>query len=272
MATAEEQVKAFVELLGRDEFVRARLRELLRDDELRALDVRIQALAEAQGRTEGALSAFREAAEARFARIEAALEALAEAQRRTEERLEALAEAQRRTEERLEALAEAQRRTEERVGRVEEQLALLAEAQRRTEERFGRLVDDVGVTAELEATEVLLEVLEGRAYAVVGEPGPVGLDGEVDVAVRVRDAEGRPLTVLVEAKNRLYPKDVAAWADRAASEGFRARLAAAGLPGPYLVYAFGRRVYPGVREAAEAAGIGVLGPRGEQVAPRLPEG
>ena len=244
MATAEEQLRAFLDALAKDEAARAWLRDILRDEELRTLALRIEDLAGAQRRTEEALVAFEEAAEARFARIETVLE----------------------------ALTEAQRRTEERVGRVEEQLALLAEAQRRTEERFGRLVDDIGVTAELEATEVLLEVLEGRAYAVVGEPGPVGLDGEVDVAVRVRDAEGRPLTVLVEAKNRLYPKDVAAWADRAASEGFRARLAAAGLPGPYLVYAFGRRVYPGVREAAEAAGIGVLGPRGEQVAPRLPEG
>lgn len=69
-------------------------------------------------------------------------------------------------------------------------------------------------------------------------------------------------------KNRLYPKDVAAWASCAGSEGFRERLAAAGLSGPYLVYAFGRRVYPGVREAAETAGVGVLNPRGEQVAPR----
>jgi tetratricopeptide (TPR) repeat protein len=244
MATAEEQLRALVELLGRDEFARARLRELLRDEELRALDVRIQALAEAQGRSEEALSAFRQAAEARFARIEAALAALAEAQRRSEERL----------------------------ARLEEEMAALAEAQRRTEERIGPLLDDIGVTAEVEAQEVLLEVLEGRAYAVLGEPAPVDLDGEVDLAVQVQDEGGRRLTVLVEAKNRLRSRDVAAWADRAGSEGFRSRLAAAGLPGPYLVYAFGRRVYPGVREVAEKAGVGVLGPRGEQVAPRVSEG
>ncbi|HXF74179.1 MAG TPA: hypothetical protein VNO79_16435 [Actinomycetota bacterium] len=88
--------------------------------------MRIQALAEAQGRTEAALSAFREAAEERFARIEAALEAF-------------------------------------------------AEAQRRTDKRIGPFLDDIGVTAEVEAQEVLLEVLEGRAYAVFGEPGPVDL-------------------------------------------------------------------------------------------------
>jgi multidrug efflux pump subunit AcrA (membrane-fusion protein) len=297
MATAEEQLKAFVELLGRDEFARARLRELLRDDELRALDVRIQALAEARfARIEAALEALAEAQR----RTEQRLEALAEAQRRTEQRLEALAEAQRRTEERLEALAEAQRRTEERLARVEEEMAALAEAQRRTEERLdalaeaqgrteaalealaeaqrrteeriGPLLDDIGVTAEVEAQEVLLEVLERRAYAVLGEPAPVDLDGEVDLAVQVQDEGGRRLTVLVEAKNRLRSGDVAAWADRAGSEGFRARLAAAGLPGPYLVYAFGRRVYLGVREVAERAGVGVLGARGEQVAPRVSDG
>ncbi len=211
--------------------------------------------------------------------MEEQIAALAEAQRRTEERLG-------RVEEQIAALAEAQRRTEERLGRVEEQIAALAEAQRRTEERLealaeaqrrteeriGPLLDDIGVTAEIEAAEVLLEVLGGRAYAVLGEPQPVDLDGEVDLAVQVQDEEGRRLTVLLEAKNRLRSKDVAAWAARAASEGFRARLDAAGLPGPYLVYAFGRRVYPGAREAAEAAGVGVLSPRGEQLAPRPPEG
>jgi GAF domain-containing protein len=223
MAFTADELRAFLRALAQDAEATAQLARLLAEHYLRELRDEIRGLAEAQRRTEGALVAFKEAAEARFARIEAALEAL-------------------------------------------------AEAQRRTEERIGRLVDDVGVTAEVEATEVLLEVLEGRAYAVVGEPGPVGLDGEVDVAVQVRDAEGRPLTVLVEAKNRLYPRDVTAWANRVASEGFRVRLAGAGLPGPYLVYAFGRRVYPGVREAAEEAGIGVLGPRGEQVAPRPRQG
>jgi len=74
------------------------------------------------------------------------------------------------------------------------------------------------------------------------------------------------------AKNRLRSGRVAAWADRAGSEGFRAHLAAAGLPGPYLAYAFGRRVYPVAREVAEETGGGVLGPRGEQVAPRVSEG
>ncbi|MFQ5859820.1 MAG: hypothetical protein ACE5LU_29855, partial [Anaerolineae bacterium] len=69
-------------------------------------------------------------------RLETTVQALAEAQQRTEERLEQLAQAQQRTEERLEQLAQAQQRTEER-------LEQLAQAEQRTEERLERLTEEV---------------------------------------------------------------------------------------------------------------------------------
>jgi hypothetical protein len=65
--------------------------------------------------------------------LERAVEALAEAQKRTEERVGSLERA-------VEALAEAQKRTEERVGSLERAVEALAEAQKRTEERLNELV------------------------------------------------------------------------------------------------------------------------------------
>ena len=102
----------------------------------------VQALAEAQRRTEERLEILTQR-----------VDALAEAQRRTEERLEiltqrvealtqrvdALAEAQQRTEERVDALAEAQHRVEERLGRVEVGLTELKQAQQRTDDKVGKL-------------------------------------------------------------------------------------------------------------------------------------
>jgi len=84
-----------------------------------------------------------------------AVEALAEAQRRTEERVARLEEA-------VAALAEAQRRTEERVAQLEERVARLeeivaalaeaqrqlAEAQRHTEARVARLEEVVAALSE----------------------------------------------------------------------------------------------------------------------------
>lgn len=88
-----------------------------------------------------------------FLELSRTVQALAEAQRRTEDRLEiltqrvdALAEAGRRTEERLEALtqrvdalAEAQQRMEERLGRVEVGLIELKQAQQRTDDKVAKL-------------------------------------------------------------------------------------------------------------------------------------
>jgi hypothetical protein len=74
------------------------------------------------------------------------VDALAEAQRRTEERVaalaervDALAEAQRRTEEQVAALAEAQRRTEQRLEMLVEMVRALAEDQRRINDTVGDL-------------------------------------------------------------------------------------------------------------------------------------
>ncbi|MDQ3306343.1 MAG: hypothetical protein M3535_10295, partial [Actinomycetota bacterium] len=71
------------------------------------------------------------------------VDALAEAQRRTEQQVAALAEAQGRTEQQVAALAEAQGRTEIRLDALTEQVGELAAAQLRTENILSSLLDVV---------------------------------------------------------------------------------------------------------------------------------
>ncbi|MDW8186312.1 MAG: hypothetical protein RMM07_13785, partial [Anaerolineae bacterium] len=192
---------------------------------------------------------------------------------RTEERVQRLEEA-------VERLAEAQRRTEERVQRLEEAVERLAEAQRRTEEQVqrlaggleglrsevGRLARIVGATVEEEAESILRVVLREKGYRLLDEPRLKVLDGEIDVVVPV-EAEGQILWVVVEAKVRQSWRAIEDWANRMRSEGFRRRLASAGIQGPYLVYAFGMRLDEGAEEAARTYRIGLLSARGERVPP-----
>ena len=147
-----------------------RVREIrvLRSDFDR-LQSAVQALAEAQVRTEERLSELAEAQR----RTEERLNELAEAQVRTEERLSELAEAQRRTEERVNELAEAQKRTEERLERLEATVQALVEAQRRTEERLNELAEAQRRAEErlgrLEATVQALAEAQKRAEEQISE-------------------------------------------------------------------------------------------------------
>ncbi len=274
---------------------RAELRRLLLSDELlelprlfRELVAKVEALAEAQARTEEQVT-----------RLEEAIVRLAEAQARTEERVAHLEERVGQVEDRLgrveEAivrLAEAQARTEERVGRLEEAVARLAEAQARTEERVsrleeavarlaigleklrqevGQLSNTVGATAEEEAVSVLLAVLRDKGLEPLDEPTSVTVDGrEVDLVVPVRTAAGEVLWAVVDVKLRLSPNHVRDWSQRVFSEGFRRQLREAGVPGPYLVYSYGLRILLGTPDAARTWRVGLLTPRGESVSPPEP--
>ncbi|MDR7439593.1 MAG: hypothetical protein QN181_06835, partial [Armatimonadota bacterium] len=217
-------------------------------------------------------------------------EELAAAQTRTEQRMgeleqtvARLAEAQTRTEQRLEELAAAQTRTEQRMGELEQTVARLAEAQTRTEQRLeelaetqrianlrlGRLEDTLGLTLEEHAEDILQLVLREKGLEILEEPRsvPVDTEGQVDLAAVCRDPQGRRVVVVVESKARLSVSAVRRWADRIGSVEFRRRLEEAGLPGPYLAYVFGIRMDRAVEEAAREAGLGLLGSRGEVVAP-----
>jgi multidrug efflux pump subunit AcrA (membrane-fusion protein) len=241
-------------------------------EELAALAAEVRALAEAQRRTDERIAELVQAqrqSDERLTRLEQAVAQLAEAQRQTEQRIAQLAQAQQHTEERLTRLeqvvadlAEAQRRSEDRLRRLEE-------AQQVTNLRLGRLEEFLGLTVEEHAEEVLLLVLQEKGLRVVEGPHSVPVDGEgqVDLAAVCEDPAGLRVTVLVESKVRLSASAVRRWADRVASEGFRRKLEQAGLPGPYLAYAFGFRVDRPTEKAARERGVGVLSGRGEVVAP-----
>ncbi len=256
----------------------AELRRLVLTEELlslphlmRELATEVRALAAAQAR-----------AEERMDRLEAALERLAAAQARAEERmdrleaaLERLAAAQARTEARVEELAAAQARTEERVDRLEAALERLAAAQARTEEKVDRLGTAVGqlqtafgATIEEEAESVLQIIVESQGYRLLAEPFSLPLDGEIDVVLPLEAPTGQAVWGVAEAKARLGRRQVRDWAQRIRSIGWQKRLAQAGVPGPYLVYAYGIRIDPGTVQEAERQGIGLATGRGERVAPR----
>ena len=158
--------------------------------------------------------------------------------------------------------------------RTEQRLAELALAQGETErglqrlrQEVGSLSELVGAGAEAEAERVLLTLLTAGGYRVLAEPGPLAVDGEVDVAVPVEGPDGRRLWVLLEARARLHRGDVAGWDRRLRDPAFLARLQAEGVVAPLLPYAYGIRVYRDAEELGRERGIGILGPRGERVAP-----
>ena len=210
---------------------------------------------------EGELGRWRGEVSAHFEQVWRAINQLAEAQRRTEERVSELAEAQRRTEERLNELAEAQKRTEETVLRLSQQLA-------ETNKQVGQLANRLGLDLEVDAEEILREVLKEKGLELLQEPFPVVMDGETDVAAPVRSPEGETFWVLVEVKGRVRRSEVGEWLRRLKRPDFQERLREAQVDKPYLPYIFGLRIYQGVKELAQEAGLGVLDHRGERVSPR----
>jgi hypothetical protein len=164
-ARTERRVEELAEAQRRTEEEFQRYREAS-EARFARIEAALDRLAEAQARTEEEFRRYREASEARFARIEAALDRLAEAQARTEEEFRRYREASEarfaRIEAALDRLAEAQARTEERVTRLEEAVARLAEAQARTERKVDRLARQVGGLSETIGGD-----LEDIAYIVL---------------------------------------------------------------------------------------------------------
>ena len=146
-------------------------------------------------------------------------------------------------------------------------LARLERDSRAVRQHLGALSALVGAGAEVDAARVLMETLRGRGYEILGHPQSVTLDGEVDVALLVRDPSGRDIWILIEAKARLRPSDVRQWARKLQQVEIQARLRAAGVRAPVIAYAFGRVIYQGTEQAARDHGLGLLTPFGEVVQP-----
>ena len=125
-----------------------------------------------------------------------------------------------------------------------------------------------GSTVEEEAESVLRWVLEGKGYRLLGDPVSLPLNGEVDVIVEVESPSGERMWAVVEAKARLGYRQVRSWGQQMQSEGWQRRLAEAGVPGPFLVYAYGIRYDPGAVQAAEEQKIGLMSLKGERVIPQ----
>ncbi len=107
-----------------------------------------------------------------------------------------------------------------------------------------------------------------KGYRLLEEATTLRFNGDVDVALPVETAEGKRLLVVVESKARLSRRDVVAWHQRVQSSGWQQRMAAAGYPGPYLVYCYAIRADAGARDAVAEAGIGLMKSDGEVIAPR----
>jgi vacuolar-type H+-ATPase subunit I/STV1 len=146
-------------------------------------------------------------------------------------------------------------------------LARLDREVRATRQQLGALAALVGAEAEVDAARVLLGTLRARGYEILGHPQSLSVDGEIDVAVPVRDASGRESWMVVEAKARLRASDIRQRARKLRQAEFRARLRAAGVREPIKAYAFGRMVYQDTHRAAREHGIGLLTPFGEVVEP-----
>lgn len=180
-----------------------------------------------------------------------------------------------RTVERLaQGFASFRTETEVRLSRLEAAVAALVEAQRRGEERLsqvevrlGRVEQHLGTRIEEDAEAVLREVLPAKGYELLREPQALDMNGEVDVAVPVRDRAGRTIWVLVEAKMRLRRGDVFEWLRRLRDPVFRKNLAAEGILGLLLPYVFGLRDYSDAVAVARDEALGVLSLQGEQTEP-----
>ena len=250
--------------------------QLHTDQVLASVAVRLDALAEAQIRSEQRLARVEArqeqldlhmgGVEARQEHLETRMAELVEAQIRTEEALRALTVRVDHLETRMAELVEAQIRTEEALRALTVRVDQRAGGLRRLQQEVGGLSEIAGASAEVEAERTLVAVLTEQGYQLLAAPGPVLVNGEVDVAAPVRDPGGRHFWVLLEARARLHRGDVRGWDRRLGDPGLLARLEAEGVAAPFLPFAFGLRVYRDAEEQGKACGIGILSPHGERVA------
>ncbi len=284
--SAEDFQELLEQLKAHPEWQEA-LRRLLWAESLAELTNLLRLLIESTQRVHEVAHRFVEAQQQTdllLTRLTDAVIRLAEAQARGEERVVRLDEAQTRLEERVSRLEEAVARLIETQARLEEQVAILIQTQEQILRRLEHLEGIkrefeaykamFGATLEEEAEAMVRWVLEQKGYRPIGPGYPLtlpvyeeGEKGEVDVVIPLQTPDQRIVWAIVEAKARQSPRAIQAWANRIRSEGFRKRLAEAGVSGPYLAYAYGIRVDPACERIAEAMGIGLVTGRGERVPP-----
>ena len=249
-ARTERRVEELAEAQRRTEEEFQRYREAS-EARFARIEAALDRLAEAQARTEEEFRRYREASEARFARIEAALDRLAEAQARTERRVEELAEAQARTERRVEELAEAQARTERKVDQLARQV--------------GGLSETIGGDLEDIAYIVIHKVLGRELGWKVGELKRVwqkwdGQLREVNIFGEAHDPQ-RPsqrIWIVGEAKHNLTMREVERFARTV-------EMARRNLEGEIFPVCFCYRARPEVQERIRELGFRLVFSYGELV-------
>ena len=230
------------------------LRHKLGDDGIAALQQFIETVWEEKQRL--ALRQLTELEKGHQA-MQAAIQALAEAQRRTEERLNRLeavvaelAEAQRRTEEQVASLVIAQRRTEKGL----QELTQAVDALRK---EVGGLSENIGFGLEGIARIVLPGYLERhldvKVLGPLGEElnpcllGPEGKEMEFDLyGVGLRN--GKETAIVGEVKSRIYSDDV---------RRFLSRLdqVRPALPENIIPVLFGYVIHPRAQKEAEETDV-----------------
>ncbi len=135
----------------------------------------------------------------------------------------------------------------------------LRDGQEAIRSRIGSMEQRFGATVEDEAEDAVRRALGIAGYEILGEAFNVDLgQGELDVVFRVRNADGRDVVAIAEAKVRLSPSVVHRLGDRVRSSGFQDTLSGVGIYTPYLVYLFGERVERSCADVARSYGIGLL--------------
>ncbi len=267
-----------IDLLNRHPKWRAELRRQILDEEFLKLPEYVRAL------------------DARLGRVEVGVEKLAEAQVRTEYRVGRLGESVVGLDHRVGGLETKVDRLEikvdqldtkvdqldtkvdqldtkvdrldTKVDRLEDGMDTLKQSHKGLATAIAQLQTAFGSTVEEEAESVLRWVLEEKGYRLLSDPLSLPLNGEVDVIVEVESPSGERVWAVVEAKARLGYRQVRSWGQQMQSEGWQRRLAGAGVPGPFLVYAYGIRYDPGAVRAAEEEKIGLMSLKGERVTPQ----
>lgn len=245
------------------------------------------------------LLALPEREDRHFRQILLILQELAEAQKRTEDELQALARRVEGLTQRVDDLA-AQvqaltKRVDDLTKRVDDLAAQVQALTKRVDDltvqlqalavRFEELTGQVqslsrrvdrfgarlGVETERQGRARLAEVLQRKGFRLL-EPilaiarGPL----EVDGLARVETPDGRRLWVLLEATERLFPRNVSRFIRKLRHPALTAYLRAEDPTAEaVLPYLYGTTVYRHSLAGAQEAGIGILtDPVGEVIEPR----
>jgi len=240
------------------------------DARLERVEIALEKLAEAQGRTEYRVGRVEEGVEGldhRVGQLETKVNQLDAKVDQLDTKVNQLDAKVDQLDTKVNQLDAKVDQLDAKVNRLEESVAELKQGQKGLGIAIGQLQTAFGSTIEEEAESVVRWVLEQKGHRMLTEPFSLPLNGEVNVVIEAEDPSGERFWVVVEAKARLGYRQVRTWGQQMHSDGWLRRMVEAGAPGPFLVYAYGIRYDPGAVQAAEEEKIGLMSLKGERVTP-----